>query len=399
MNFFRRRTESPSPDNFDVAIRHLLAKYARPGESVVEGDNDSLHVGDSRTNLGNLRQRWSELPDHERLSWLEASIAEMAQRRDDSSFDTARLLPGVRTGTLLANAPLLAAAQSGQFNASVEIPRQNLGGDLHWVLIEDSPHTMSVVNNRIVEQSGRTFDELFSIARENLAATPIQEWGVLDQRVFMPVETDDYLGARIFLPGGLDELPFTEDRVVFLPNRETALITSASDPEGIAMAANAAQQLSQSANPVSLRPLVGSDAGWRPLEVHTDHPAYATLEALRLIDELQCNESQKELLQHIVGEELFVSSYIVVEIEGRAMSLGTWSKGVPSLLPVTDSVALVDPGGTDDPVIVAWDTLHRTCGQLLEKTNHWPARWRVSASPDAEAMTQLRAAQLPLPRA
>ena len=258
MAIFKRKTAGPDLRDFDTAIRFLLAKYAPDGVPVTEGDNDSLFVGDRRTNLGNLRQRWSELDQIDRFPWLEASIADVSAQTDRADeLDLSRLRPGVRSRAFLEIAPLMAVIQQGHFDDSYKIPSRPLAGDLEWVLIWDTPQTMSAVNNGQLEGWGKDFDTLFEVARSNFAVEPIQEWGVMDKRVFMPASADDYLGSQVFLPGGLDALPFSEERVVFHPTRTSVVIASASDPDGIAMAAGMTRELAGSAGPASLSPVVG----------------------------------------------------------------------------------------------------------------------------------------------
>lgn len=397
MAIFKRKTAAPDLEDFDTAIRVLLAKYAPDGVPVTEGDNDSLFVGDRRTNLGNLRQRWSELEQIDRFAWLEASIADVsAQTGRPEAVDVSRLRPGVRSRSFLEIASLMAVVQQGHFDDSFRIPSRPLGGDLEWILIWDTPQTMSTVNNGQLEAWGQDFDTLFNVARSNFRVAPIQEWGVIDKRVFMPASTDDYLGSQLFLPGGLDALPFSEERVVFHPTRTSAVIASTVDPEGIAIAAGMARQLAGSAGPASLSPVVGRDGNWRALELPASHPAFSECQMLKLIDDLNSYGSQQGLLREIHGEDIFVATFSAAEADGVSpFSYCSWTKGADSLLPKTDLVAFVDLDAQTQ-LTVKWHDAVAICGHLLEPTHHYPERWRVTAFPSAEEFARLQAAKFDL---
>ena len=394
--FRRKRAAAPNLGDFDTAIRFLMAKHAPDGEQVIEGANDSLLVGDARTNLGNLRRRWSELAEGDRLPWLEASLIDMGQRNDKAlEFDPARLLPGVRSAIMLETAPLLFAAQSGHLDEMMQVPRRPLAGDLNWVVIWDSEHTMNVVNKSQLDGWDRDFETAFDIAKRNFAPKEITEWGVIEDRVFSPVNGDDYLGSQLFSPGGLDGLPFSEERVVFLPTRTTALIASAADPEGIALAAELTRKVTGAANPVSLKPLVGRNDEWRSLQLHESHPGFVAWKNLSVIDDLNAYETQKGLLQEVLGDDIFVASFKAVESGGTPVSIGTWTRGAPCLLPKCDIVAFVDLEG-DAMFLVRWESVMEICGARLEKTNYLPHRWRVVDFPDADELAQLRSAEVNL---
>lgn len=403
MGIFSKRPVAPDLSDFDTAIRFLLAKNAPSDASLVEGEADCIHVGESTVNLGNMRTVWSEKPHIERFPWLEGVVQGVftGSERVDQGLDPSQLRLAVRSNVTLSQAALAAASTVGHFDPAMDVPRAPLAGDLAWVAVVDNPSTMSIVNKSLLDEWGRSADEIFSAARANTPSQPVVQWAAAADKVFMPASADDYLATHIFGGHGLDALPFAEERVVFHPTRNVALVASSVDPVGIALAASMTKDFLDGANPLYPRPLVGSGTDWRPFEPAPDHPAFNSCEMLRATNELRNYESQKPLLQPLVGDELFVAKYALYEIDGRPLSVGTWTSRCNILLPKTDQVSFVEVNDTADGVLsepfsVAWDDVMAICGNRLEPTTYYPWRWRVVGFPPPEELEQLRTAKVAL---
>ena len=118
---------------------------------------------------------------------------------------------------------------------------------------------------------------------------------------------------------------------------------------------------------------------------------------MKLIDDLNSYGSQQGLLREIHGEDIFVATFSAAEADGVSpFSYCSWTKGVDSLLPKTDLVALVDLDAQTQ-LTVKWHDAVAICGHLLEPTtHHYPERWRVAAFPSAEEFARLQAAKFDL---
>jgi hypothetical protein len=92
-------------------------------------------------------------------------------------------------------------------------------------------------------------------------------------------------------------------------------------------------------------------------------------------------------------EDVLVTEYILVEQAGTdaLTSYATWPKFVPALLPRTDRITFVQPD-TSERFEVPWAAVERIIGHRMTKTELYPERYRVDASPNDAELRQLRQA-------
>ena len=371
-------------------IRHLVT----PGTTVTEIDADTMQVGMLMVGLGNLRARWHRLDEEERIPWLQATLPSMVSPPEiPSRLETTKLLrPGIRPRSMLETARL------GNLNNEVNpgtgllrstIPFQPFGGDLVTVLLWDAPTTMSVVNQDQLDEWGARFADLLPVAVDNLEEQPQAGWTAVDNRVWTSLNEDDYDGARMLIPGFLEQTGLAGELVVIHPNRNLLIVTAVDDVDGIGIACNLALDELDAPSPVSFQPLVGENGEWRPLILPPTHPAYTEWQRLTCRNHEMNYTSLREPLQQLVGHDLFVSSYEVAEsADGAYVSVSTWTEGVPSLLPRTDLIGLVTEHG--EAITADWDSVHRLVTTTLEPTDHYPELWRVMSFPNPSEVSRLR---------
>ncbi len=379
-------------DDFDRLIRQLAADLLPAGASVREAPGDALVIGPITTTLGNLRRAWIEQDPAERVPWLERTVAAFVGHQPlPSTPDLSRLRPAVRSRTSVGLTALKLGLENGGLPAGSNLPSSPIAGDLAWTIVWDTPAVMDPIDENQIERWGYSFDELLRIAKTNLAMQPFLGWNVVDDRLYAPTGVDDYDGTRIFLPGALDFLPFDGDRVVFHPTRSSCAVVAADDADAIAVAAAHALTQIGAANRVSLTPIVGRTDDWRPLQLDPGHPAFDAWCQLVSYDRAAGYDTQQGLLSEAVGEDVFVAKHVLVEDpRGALSSYCTWSRGVETLLPVTDRVALYEEGA--EPFLVPWAVAVEVCGELMEPTNHYPERVRVREFPSPTELSILRSA-------
>jgi hypothetical protein len=127
---------------------------------------------------------------------------------------------------------------------------------------------------------------------------------------------------------------------------------------------------------------------------HPLHRAFKKLE-INWIGPLY--HGQEQLLNAIhekQGIDIFVANYSVLEHEdGRRLSFCVWGNGVDSLLPVTDKVALMKGEGLP-PVFADWSRVIKTFGNLMERTDDYPRRYRVREFPDEKMIDAIGSTEL-----
>ena len=388
VGWFRRRRD------FISEVRRLIDELVGPETEIHQVDDETMRVGDLVIGLGNLRARWNRLPEEEQLPWLEETLPGLVSPPTIPTRleTTEHLRPGIRPRSMLESARLANLNSEVNPGANLNrslIPFQPFGGDLVTVLLWDAPTTMSVVNQSQLDEWGARFTDLLPVAVDNLEDQPQAGWRSGDGRVWTSLNADDYDGARMLVPGFLDETGLSGELVVIHPNRNMLVVVAVDDADGIKAACELTLDDLDAPSPISFQPLVGRGDDWRPLVLPPSHPAYAPWRRLTCMSNELNYRGLHQSLQQLVGEDLFVSSYQLAEgPDGLVSSYGTWTEGVPSLLPRTDYIGLVTQHG--EAVTAAWDTVHRLVGTTMEPTDHYPELWRVMSFPGTDDINRLR---------
>lgn len=388
MPLFKRKRD------FDAEVRRSIGELVTPGTEIAHIDDDSIQVGSLVIGLGNLRAKWNRLAEDDRLPWLEGALpALVSPPAIPARLETTNpLRPGIRPRSMLESARLTNLNNEinpGAGHNRPLIPFQPFGGDLVTVLLWDAPTTMSVVNQSQLEEWGARFDDLLPVAIDNLEDQPQAGWTAVDKRVWTSLNQDDYDGARMLIPGFLEQTGLAGELVVIHPNRNQLTVTAVDDVDGIRIACELALEEINAPSPISFQPLVGRDHDWRPLVLPPSHPAHQQWQRLTCMSNEMNYKSLQEPLQQLVGEDVFVSAFNMVEAsDGSFVSYCTWTEGVPSLLPRTDLIGLVTDRG--EAITAEWDSVHRLVATTMEPTDHYPELWRVMSFPNTADLARLR---------
>ena len=387
MRLFRRRR------HFDGEVRRLIQELV-PDAGIHPVDDDTIRVGSLTIGLTNLRAKWDQLEPEERLPWLQDALPALVSPPaiPDRLASTRDLRPGLRPRSMLEAARL--ASLNGEVNPEVApkrplIPYRPFGGDLVSVLFWDAPTTMSIVDQAQLDRWGARFVDLLPTAIDNLAHQPDAGWSVHKNRVWVSLNEDDYDGARLLVPGHLDQTGLAGELVVIHPNRSMLAVTAVDDAKGIRRACELVLESLQAPSPVSFQPLVGRGNDWRPLILPPSHPGHEAWQRLNCVNDQMIHNSLRQPLQTLLGDDLFVAGCEVGESpDGSYRSVTNWNEGRPSLLPRTDLICLVTEQG--EAITSSWDLVRRQVGPLMEPTDHYPELWRVERFPSTTELAKLR---------
>ena len=320
---------------------------------------------------------------------LRELIAHPMSPNPPETLDPSHLRPRVRSRAAIELARLRYGLKPDGFVDGAEPAVEAIAADLAWELFWDTRSTAQTIDMAQIRRWGTTFPELLDAAKTSLAMDPFLGWRVVKGKIYTPIGENEHDGTRAFLPGALDFLPFTDERVVFRPTRTRCLVTNVSDPEGIAIAADLTLRELDGADRVSCTPVVSCRNGWRPLKLAPSHTAYSRWRKLVTADKVIGYDAQKELLERQLSDDLLVAKYSAIGLNERGtISFTTWSRNAASLLPVADFVSFSD--GEAVPIVVPWDAVVELVGHLLEPTSHYPSRFRVVDSPTAGEFEVLR---------
>jgi hypothetical protein len=268
----------------------------------------------------------------------------------------------------------------------------------------DSPDSLQFVVPSSLEDWGVDAEALFAVARENAVGYFGRNDGVdiYDASAPYPLwhvsADDDYEPSRLLVPGWLASFrgKVSGRPVAILPERATLLIGGDGDERCLKRLIEMAErECAASRRSISPALYTVDDAGSVvPLVLAEGHPLAKDVALGHVKLAVGEYQTQKEILQARLGDDVFVASYTGVQApDGSVFSYATWTEGVHTLLPETDEVALIS-GNMDDPTVrrVAWGRLVEIAGRYLTRVpNLEPPRWRVTEWPDAATLERLAA--------
>jgi hypothetical protein len=273
-------------------------------------------------------------------------------------------------------------------------------------LVVDSYSSLAYVGRDMSDEWERPLDELYETARANLAshATADVDVELFDKdapyRLWRVSRNDSYETSRLLLPGWLASFASRVDGrpVAIAPERATLIVGGDGSTDCLRRLLDIAQRECK-ASPRSISPAlysVDSSGAVVPLELPADHPLRHDVELGHMSLAATEYETQKELLDKELGEDVFVATFAAVKNkDGSYMSYCTWAKDVPSLLPRTQQIALGDPKAqkSSKPLMAAWDDVLEGVGDcLVQEPGMNPPRWRTTRWPDESVLAALRAA-------
>jgi hypothetical protein len=145
------------------------------------------------------------------------------------------------------------------------------------------------------------------------------------------------------------------------------------------------------------------DGQWRPFLPPESSEAYEILYRHRVASVWRDYDEQKRLLDELHekrGIDVHVATYAAHEDRAtqQLSTVAVWSERVEALLPRTDSVAFTS-GDPQDPEMLGvapWERVAEVAGELMEQTDHWPPRWRVTQFPTQEQLDAMELEEAPL---
>ncbi len=400
------RDRFSSKPSIESVAREAIALLRANGAQSAEFDPKMNEVRSERDGtksniyLGNLFHEYTRAPRAERPAVLRKFVLgnaiEAAEMPDTYEAAKSRLLPIVRTAADEAMGLLSAQRLSSTRDDNpARLASRPLAGPLIVGLAFDTPNAIRRIDTRQLESWQVDFERVLDDALQNLRGLPEHGgWQQIAAGVWRGAWGDSYEPSRILLPDLIRRLDVA-DPVALMPVRNALLVCSARNEEGLAvMAALAKAAIESEPRWLSLTPLALVGERW---EVFTPPASCARAFAeLALHDLAQSYAGQKDLLDDLHqrrGADIFVASATGVEKDGQLMTYSVWTEGVDTLLPRTDLVVLsrLKDGQLGQTIFVPWDAAVAMLSELMEPTDHVPARFRARQFPDAQQWSALAA--------
>ncbi len=286
--------------------------------------------------------------------------------------------------------------QASADQPSYSAPHWPWCGDLEIRLVYDfGPHVSHVTDTQI-ETWGQPAEAVRERALRNLSVLARPRWQSLGGGVHQLVSDVAYEESFLLVDAAFEPLPFKDHLACVISNRGVLLATDRRDEQALANLLTIAQRfMMERPWPLSATVLAREDGQWR--ELTPTGVARKPADNLRRLSLHSAYQAQKAVLEKAQdGDEAapYVAEYNLMQRQEDPRDLRafcTWGKGVDTLIPRTDLVALVRGEGPQDMIMVPWDDLRRTCDAYLASTDLVPERFRVTRFPDDAAWATLRA--------
>ncbi len=391
-----------------LAKKHLEASGERR-PIVYEQARFQLVVGDGSSGpmnimwLGNAYEEYCALPRDRRDGVLERYVP----MPDFDAFDHKEavmrsLLPRLRERSYPHLLEHRVRRQLSNPEAKLPaLPYRPVGELLAATLCIDLPSQVVDCTEQNYTTWNSSLDELWPVALANLEALSQKPFRKVGPGVFVSAFCDSHDPARMLLPQLFRALPLKGAPVVALPNRNTLIVTGADDDAGLDELLSQHKLGLQDPRPVMRSVFVLGEGGWAPFSPRPGHPLAVEFNTLHAQALATMHADQKELLTEVFEAEerdVFIATWnpMLNPDTGAIRSYATWTQGVTTLLPKTESVGFVVLDGLGpgkhDLTQASWEEVQSMLGHLLEpEPGLWPQRWRVEGFPTEAQFAQLKA--------
>jgi hypothetical protein len=212
------------------------------------------------------------------------------------------------------------------------------------MLAIDTERAIALVTDEMLDGLGVSFDEALAIATGHLDERGNHDFGQLGEGTFVSTCGDYYDAGRILIPGLIENLPVKGLPVAIVEARSAVLVTGSEDLEGLTQIATFAwEDYPENERAVSLTPIVLEHGEWRPFPIEPHHPQ--PLRNLIQYQRFWSYSATKDVLQEMLGDDLFVATPMLVEQDGKAATLASWAHDVPTACPIADAIVLQEGDG------------------------------------------------------
>ncbi len=251
----------------------------------------------------------------------------------------------------------------------------------------DFGNSMTYIKQSQLQTWGQSPDDARERALVNLAGLSAPAWVDSGAGWFRLASPDSYEESMLQLDRVMRALPFADHAVLSPCNRGVLLAADMRSSISVeAMIREAIRCALEHPWPISGTLCVRTGGLWESFV--PGGPAAALAHELQALHLCQNYEGQKEALDawhERTGKDIFVASVGLIRRHGEVISYATWTRGVVTLLPETDCVAMIlDPRDGKDMVrkLVRWADMVRVCGHRLQVTVESPLRYFADCFPD-----------------
>lgn len=297
--------------------------------------------------LGNLFPKISKLSRKDRIPAIEEYLRGVLEPEELSPDQLVNSLAlRIRTGFEIDVRIRQFELLGQEAEPSIIMPQ----GDLLIEVVSDREGAVSMTPKGDLAKIGVSDKEAIQIATAKLRQhTDVDQWELIDDLIWLSRYQDDYDFARLVAAGEYRRFPFEGTPIVFAPSHTICLVTTTMDDSVLARMTDIGNAAAAEHRPFSqllwtLRP----DGTWGRLQPQESKVA-ALQAALETISQY---EETKEYLEQAITDDVFIAGYHAYQNNEELASYCTYTLDLPSYLPQTDFVAIVNSELANDDGIV-----------------------------------------------
>lgn len=352
--------------------------------------------------LGNLYPQAKQVGFFERRRWLRSVIGQISGDLFLSADELMNSLKlRVRTPFEIELRKRISAIHGTDLEYSLEQT-----GELYLELVSDRENTVSTVGSGSLQRAGITLQEASLNARAALTrSTGADQWTLVEPGIWASSYADDFDFARLVASPPDVGMPFDSVPICYAPSHSVCLITDREDEEILRRISDLGDQDAEGQRHLSYlfwtRTTDGSWCEYRPPE----NSAAAEIVATQQLAEKNSQyDEQKFALERLLeerGEDIFVASFMIYQDESGPFTVCTYTLDIPSYLPRTDRIAVVDPHAADDNDflgMLSWDEFVTALGPnvLEQMPDENPPRYMLLARMTPDQISRIKDRLVPI---
>ena len=305
--------------------------------------------------LGNIFLKFSPIPKKERLAAIEAFLRELLTPKALSPDELMESLAlRVRTDYEIKYRNRQVKLRGSGVIPSIVSRR----GDLSVEIVSDHAESVTIVKPEELAKIGVTESEAIEMASAKVRrSTGDSQWRKVDDLIWMSTYEDDYDFARLVAAEGGARFPFDGQPIVFAPSHSICLATNSTSGQVLSRLTDLGNEAAMSHRPFCQwlwTPGEWRDwKAWRPDDTSDASGAWL-LQGFR--ETAKRYQETREFLQRLLGDDVFAGGYEAIRRNERLTSYCAYTLDLPSYLPVTELVAIVDPAKQEREAVVGWVT-------------------------------------------
>jgi hypothetical protein len=379
-------------ESIDPSLKHTYLPQSREVKLVSTDDDTGRPFA---VFLGNIFLNVSKLPRKERLRTIEALLREVMTPTELSPDELMESLSlRVRTDFEIE----FRIRDNELVGQEAPPPISRGRGELQLEVVFDRDETVSIARPDDLAKIGVSGDEAVRMATAKIRrSTGGDQWQKFDESIWMSRYQDDYDFARLVAAEEFGEFPFDGPPIVFAPSHSICLATNSTDTEVLLKMTEIGNKSSAKHRPFCQLLWTLEDGcdwqEWRPDDA-SESWGVAQLQTKR--EAINRYKRMKDYLDRSLVGDAFVATFQAMRDDDGLTSISAYTLDVPSYLPRTDFVGVVDPGGLPERVTVIgrvdWDEFEKSLGigtiEQVEDLN--PPWYRIMQKLDAGQKERLR---------